>query len=328
MLQQTRVTTVLDYYERFLRRFPTLKALAGAQRQEVLKEWEGLGYYRRAVHLHEAAKQLSLRRSDLPESTEELRRLPGVGSYTAAAIASIAFGIPVAAVDGNVARILARLLGLPEQRSRTSDTRRLQAAADALLSKSRPGDFNQAWMDLGSLICTPRAQSCPSCPLRGECHFAETSHPAASNNPTGVKRKKAPKLAQWTATVYLRRGRMLVRRRPESGLWSGLWEFPTDEITPNRRARGFGAHGKFVGIVSHELTHLSLRIRVRVSTGDHEVPISDKSSRWVTVDQFSALPVSTAYRKVFDKARPCVEFTLKNRAMASISTPSPVQIGV
>ncbi|MCH7849578.1 MAG: A/G-specific adenine glycosylase, partial [Planctomycetes bacterium] len=169
MLQQTRVDTVLNYYERFLKRFPDVPALARASREVVLKHWEGLGYYRRVVHLHEAAKQLAADGAAIPNSSHELRRLPGVGPYLAAAIASIAFGERAAAVDGNVARVISRLMGVTDDVQSGPGRRTIQSLADQLIPPGRPGDFNQAWMDLGSAVCTSRSPDCDACPLSGEC---------------------------------------------------------------------------------------------------------------------------------------------------------------
>ncbi|RME41626.1 MAG: A/G-specific adenine glycosylase, partial [Planctomycetota bacterium] len=172
MLQQTRVETVIRYYERFLRRFPDVNRLAAARHDTLLKYWEGLGYYRRALHMHEAARRIVKEGNGLPASAEAWRRLPGIGEYTAAAVASIAFGEPVAAVDGNVARVLARLFGVTDAVAPSEGRRRIRGIADRLVSPSRPGDFNQAWMDLGSMVCTPRGPRCDVCPLASCCRSA------------------------------------------------------------------------------------------------------------------------------------------------------------
>jgi len=236
MLQQTRVETVIPYYERFLKRFATLQRLARAPHEQVLKAWEGLGYYRRALHLHQAAKVLVRRHADLPRSVGELRQLPGVGDYTAAAIASIAFGAREAAVDGNVARVLARLFGLKDGASIARQRSSLRELAIQLLSPTRPGDFNQAWMDLGSAVCTPRDPDCPPCPLNRVCVFRRSGRSALLPRTP----KSTAKRLHWTlvTTVLCHDGLLLVRRRPRGGLWSGLWEFPTDLVADENVDQG------------------------------------------------------------------------------------------
>jgi A/G-specific adenine glycosylase len=302
MLQQTRVETVLRYYEPFLARFPTVAALARADRQSVLKMWEGLGYYRRVLHLHQAAGDLCNRGSDIPRTSEGLRTLRGIGDYTAAAIASIAFGEPVAAVDGNVARILARLLGLPDT-STTSSRNRIRIEAGKLLCRQRPGDFNQAWMDLGSRICRPRSPKCPECPLQNHCRTGRHGGALPASRP-------AARVEACTVLVGLmmHKNRLLVTRRPEGGLWSGLWEFPSltcdtavvlssfkklaathDLVVPGKPRK--------LGLVRHDLSHRRIRFHV-YETELEAVGASAQSARWVTQKAFERLPVSTAHRRI------------------------------
>lgn len=207
MLQQTRVATVIPYYERFLRRFPTVRSLARAELQDVLKAWEGLGYYARARNLHRAAGLVP----PWPRSSAEWKRLPGVGSYTAAAIASIVNGERVAVEDGNVRRVASRLLGRPGP------------VPAEWVPASAPGDFNQALMELGQTICRPRRPRCPSCPLRSEC-VAYRKGIVARLAPTRKKRE-VPHYRIGIGVVR-RRGRLLIGRRPPRGLLGGLWEFP------------------------------------------------------------------------------------------------------
>jgi len=315
MLQQTRVETVVPYYLRFLRRFPDVRSLATGRHEEVLKHWEGLGYYRRALHLHRAAKVLHDEGRGIPQSAEALRALPGVGVYTAAAIASIAFGEPAAAVDGNVARVLARLFGVREDVTTTSGRARIQQLAGELVPAGRPGDFNQAWMDLGSRICTPRSPDCDACPLRGECAAAAKGTAAALPVRSAGRRVDIP-VVSLLAVVFERGGRMLIRRRPAGGLWSRLWEFPGMEIDGHRPddgsvrriARDVGVivdgRPQWKGTVQHKLTHRSLTFHVAVV--DVEPPGEDAvvpSHRWVTARRFAALSVSTAHRRIYVAAR-------------------------
>ncbi len=310
MLQQTQVETVRGYYTRFLKRFRTVRSLARADFDEVLKHWEGLGYYRRILHLHRAAQQVVARGGRIPDTVEELRSLPGVGDYTAAAIASIAFGRREAAVDGNVVRVLSRVLGGCDATPALSRGR-IRDAAQALIPRARPGEFNQAWMDLGSLICTPRAPKCPQCPLQPVCVAANNG----SAIPTGLTPRRPPRTVTLAVGIFVNRNRLWVRRRPLGGLWSGLWEFPSVEIrlskggaeAVRRLASELGlmlADGPVhVGEVRHQLTHRSMVFHVY--TG--RVRPSAKGTtgggfhRWVTPAELQSLAVSTAHRRVFEK---------------------------
>ncbi len=226
MLQQTRVETVVPYYERWTSRFPDVRRLAEAGEAEVLRLWEGLGYYSRARNLHRAARLVHERLDGaVPSDPAELRRLPGIGDYTAGAIASIAYGVPAPAVDGNVRRVLARLLDLP--RPRASLLRRV--AAD-LVDPHRPGRFNQALMELGSLVCTPRSPACERCPIADLCaaRAAETQ----LERPLPRRAAPVPEGDVGTASVVAADGRLLLRRRPSEGLLGGLWELPGEECGP------------------------------------------------------------------------------------------------
>lgn len=334
MLQQTRVETVLSYYERFLRRFPTIRRLAEADHEEVLKQWEGLGYYRRVLHLHRAARMVRDSGGVIPDNVESLRALPGVGEYTAAAIASIAFDQPEAAVDGNVARVLSRLFGVAEDVRSPDGRSRIRELARSLLMPRRPGDINQAWMDLGSMVCTPKAPRCDACPLRAHCLAAKKGD--AELYPVRDKaRKRKPRQIAFLAAIFVHEGKMFVRRRERGGLWSGLWEFPTLELPPIARSasidpsqkrpradqaaptamerRFFRRLAKEMGVmihkpptrvaeVRHQLTHRSLRFRVYVSSAAPVNGTIPENSRWVSVRGFERLPISTAHRRIFEVA--------------------------
>lgn len=229
MLQQTRVETVIPYYMKWMDRFPRVEILAGAPEDEVLKLWQGLGYYSRARRLHGAAKLVRDRyQGSLPSSSSELRELPGVGEYTAGAVASIAFGERVPAVDGNVKRVLSRLFDLP-----APGPGELRELASRLVDPRRPGDFNQAFMELGSQVCTPRSPSCESCPVAPACMALERG--TVELRPAREKRKPVPEteVASLVA-VGTDEPRFLVRKRPHSGLLAGMWEFPGVEAV--RRA--------------------------------------------------------------------------------------------
>ena len=223
MLQQTRVETVRGYYDAWLGRFPTIESLAEADEDEVLKAWEGLGYYRRARNLHGAARVVCEERGGtLPDTVAELRTLPGVGAYTAGAVASIAFGVETPAVDGNVTRVLARLFDVPEPRPAW-----LRETAAGLLDPGRPGDWNQALMELGATVCTPRSPRCGSCPVSSWC--AARAAGTQLQRPARRERPAAPVVAISLAVIH-DGSRVLLERRPRGGLLGGLWAFPEARV--------------------------------------------------------------------------------------------------
>lgn len=222
MAQQTRMATVIPYYRRWIRRFPNWASLAKAPRRVVLRHWEGLGYYRRARFLHELARSV-MRRPDrrLPSDPETLRSLPGIGDYTAGAIASIAFNLPHPSFDGNVARVLGRLLA---RGGRVPDQKTLRTVAGMLVPQKKPGIHNQALMELGALICLPKNPHCPSCPLQLSC-------PSRKKIPSTSRRKPAP-TTQKESILFIRRGASIwLTRQHPLGRWRGLWLLPTTSIT-------------------------------------------------------------------------------------------------
>ena len=226
MLQQTRVETVMGYYARFLERFPTVADLAAAPEDDVLKMWEGLGYYSRARNLHKGAKQVMTEYGGvIPADVEQLRKISGIGPYTAGAIASIAFDQPVPAVDGNVIRVVSRLRGIRENVGIPSVRRALEGEAASLVPQLRPGDFNQALMDLGSAICMPGTPSCEKCPLRDECDAYAAGD--AEDLPV-LPRKNPPKVIDYAVCLIFSGDRVLMRQRTEAML-KGLWVFPMAE---------------------------------------------------------------------------------------------------
>jgi len=228
MLQQTRVETVLPYFERWMQRFPDVFALAGAEQQEVLNLWEGLGYYSRARNLHRAARVLVADfDGKLPPEVGQLKKLPGIGPYTAGAIASIAFGQPAPLVDGNVRRVLARYFDVDLPVDSSEGKRAVWALAEAAVPRDRPGDYNQALMELGSLVCTPRSPDCESCPISAGCRAYALGLQAV--RPVLNPKKKIPHFVV-TAGILRQDGRVLIAQRPEDGLLGGMWEFPGGKI--------------------------------------------------------------------------------------------------
>ncbi|HUP22423.1 MAG TPA: A/G-specific adenine glycosylase, partial [Thermoanaerobaculia bacterium] len=223
MLQQTRVAAALEPYRRFVQRFPDASALAAAQALEVRVMWSGLGYYRRAERLHQAARAI-VARGEVPSDPEELRRLPGVGRYTAAAVASIAFGVAEPALDGNVVRVLARLRRDSGDPNRAVVRARLEETARALLDPRRPGDSNQALMELGATVCLPTAPRCRECPLAGGCRSRGA---AAERYPRRDRRHQERQRESWLVLVVESSGRWLLLQRPEGpGFLAGSWLLP------------------------------------------------------------------------------------------------------
>jgi len=272
MLQQTRVETVIPYYERFLARFPDVRALARADTDDVIALWAGLGYYSRARNLHRAARAVVERHDGrIPDAADALRELPGVGRYTAGAVASIAFDRPEPVVDGNVARVLARLLAIDDDVRGRDAQRRLWEEAEALVRGPEPGALNQALMELGATVCTPRTPRCPACPWRRRCR----AHAEGRAAELPVKSAAAPPRPMEAVAAWVeRRGRVLAVQRPKRGLLGGLWELPGGEVaageTPAaalaralRESTGLTARdARRLGAVEHVFTHRRLRLHV------------------------------------------------------------------
>jgi A/G-specific adenine glycosylase len=272
MLQQTRVETVIPYYERFLARFPDVESLASADTDDVLGVWAGLGYYSRARNLQAAAREVSTKHGgELPDDAAGLRALPGIGRYTAGALASIAFDRPEPIVDGNVARVLTRLLGIREDIAKPAVVRRLWDEAARLAEGPDPGDLNQALMELGALVCVPAEPHCPTCPLRSSCDARRRGD--AASLPVKAK-KPAARHIEASAAWVTRRGKVLAVRRPPSGLLGGLWELPggdlerreepADGLVRSLRERvGLDvSNPRYVGAVAHVFTHRRLRLHL------------------------------------------------------------------
>jgi A/G-specific adenine glycosylase len=225
MLQQTRVDTVIPYYRRFMKRFPSVRSLALADRQDVLKHWEGLGYYARARNLHHTAHIVHHEyRNRFPRTAAELNKLPGIGPYSAAAIASMAFGEAAAVLDGNVIRVLTRVTGDGRDVGSAKVRKSLQVLADELIPSSRPGEFNEAMMELGALVCTPRNPRCEVCPLRPDCRACKEKKPEAY--PRKKKKARVPHKIVGAAVIINSKGRVLIAQRPDHKMLGGLWEFP------------------------------------------------------------------------------------------------------
>jgi A/G-specific adenine glycosylase len=307
MLQQTQVETAIPYYHRFLKTFPSLAALADAPQAAVLKHWEGLGYYARARNLHRAAGLvMGEHQGQIPSAWEAFRALPGVGDYIAAAVLSIAFGRPYAVVDGNVKRVLARLLCIDLPANVQKNHNHFRRHADAFLDHSAPADFNQALMEIGALICRPGTPRCEACPLMAVCCAFQQER--VHIYPRRQKRPKVP-LHQMATAVIQRRGKFLLTQRPADGLLGGLWEFPNavrtgDESPPStclRLARtqlGLAISvGDFITRVSHAYTHFKIQAQVYLCTAPQGRVrlVGPTAFRWIELDQLDdfALPKAT-----------------------------------
>lgn len=272
MLQQTRVDTVIPYYERFLTMYPTVHALADAPVEDVLKQWAGLGYYRRARQLCQAAREVvANHEGKFPQDPKGLQELSGVGRYTAGAIASIAFGVATPLVDGNVIRVFARLFGLTEDMRKSAGVKRVWRLAAELVDSERPGDFNQSLMELGATVCTPKAPRCADCPVAADCAAKRTGNPLAL--PVLSKRAK-PKVVMAASLVWRGRdGKTLLARRNSEGLFGGMWEPPMVEGTRAMLPQALRSlqlpvdSARVVGRVRHTLSHRRYEVEVYLVDG-------------------------------------------------------------
>jgi A/G-specific adenine glycosylase len=324
MLQQTRVETVLSYYTRFLERFPTVQTLAEASMDDVLKAWEGLGYYRRAHNLHRAAKAMvEAHDGRVPESTTGLRALPGIGPYTAGAIASIAFGLDEPVLDGNVVRVLARLLRIPGDPLRSAARRKLRRTAEVLLPRGEASRFNQALMDLGARVCLPRSPRCHACPVAGHCDAHHTGQEVLY--PQKRARRAVPHVdvvagIVWEGSVDVVAGplapgaRHLIAKRKEDDMLGGLWEFPGGRVEEGETfeqalvrelreelAIDVEVIGPFMHI-DHAYTHFRVTLYVyhcRHAGGEPEA-IECADWAWVRPDELESYAFPIADRKILD----------------------------
>jgi A/G-specific adenine glycosylase len=332
MLQQTQVATVVPYFNRFIEAFPKVFDLAEADEQQVLTLWQGLGYYRRARNLHAAAKVIvDDFNSEIPSTVNDLLNLPGVGQYTAGAIASIAHGTLAAVVDGNVERVFARLMLIEAPINAPATKKKVWAIAEDLVPKSNPGDYNQALMELGAMICTPKLPKCFVCPVREHCRGVQETNP--ERLPIKLAKKK-PKEVTHVVIAAERNGKYLFEQRPSEGLWSNMWQMPTWEEPPvsrclqgdassagqpdantrvalqataNKALRdwvkerfGFSVTGVTqVTDFTHQTTHRTIRFVVLHATVQSG-RLKANSGVWHKPDQLQDLPMSNPQRKAIE----------------------------
>ena len=292
MLQQTRVDTVIPYYKAFLARWPTVTDLADADPDDIRAAWSGLGYYRRARLMMDAARLVRDRfDGHLPETAEALLALPGFGRYTAGAVASIAFDAPAAAVDGNVARVLARLDGIHGDLTRGAPLRALWALAENLAPGEAPGEYTQAVIELGALVCATKRPKCLLCPVAEAC----VAHAEGLTDQIPAPKKKiARRSIELTALLWCTEGQILLQQQPEGGLFAGLWTPPLFEGTlepdaAQQLAPSPVQRGRVVGEMKHILTHRDLRVRLIRTDG---TPRAVKApARWVALSELDAIGV-------------------------------------
>lgn len=307
MLQQTRVETVIPYFEKWMRLFPSVEALANASERDVLNAWEGLGYYSRARNLHKAAKIVAEQyNGKVPRDLEQLRKLPGIGRYTLGAIASMAFGMDVAALDGNIKRVYARIFDVTEPVDSPAGEKILWQLADEHLPKGHAGDYNQALMDLGSLICVPKNPRCLICPVMELCRAREKG--VQDQRPMKSPKKDVPHYVH-AAGVIVERGRVLLAQRPSEGLLGGMWEFPNGRVDGDP-ARGAAKALKMgyslrlrvkrdvsaIGVVEHGYSHFS--VTTHVFRCELLALPKESNLKWVSLKDLDAYPMGKIDRQI------------------------------
>lgn len=307
MLQQTRVEAVIPYFEKWMRLFPTVDVLANASEQDVLNAWEGLGYYSRARNLHKAAKIVADQfNGEIPRDLEELRQLPGIGRYTLGAIASIAFGMDVAALDGNIKRVYARIFDVEVPVDSPAGEKILWELADKHLPKGHAGDYNQALMDLGATICVPKNPRCLICPVMKLCTARQNG--TQNLRPVKMPKKEVPHYVH-AAAVIVRRGKVLLAQRPSEGLLGGMWEFPNGRVNgdpaaslPKALKTGYKLvlrtkrKPQALGIVEHGYSHFS--VTVHVFPSELISMPGETNLRWVSLNKLQEHPMGKIDRQI------------------------------
>ncbi|WP_442598925.1 A/G-specific adenine glycosylase [Neobacillus sp. D3-1R] len=317
MLQQTRVDTVIPYYQNFMEQFPSLEEFANADEEKILKVWEGLGYYSRVRNLQTACREVQEKYNGVvPNTPNEISKLKGIGPYTAGAVLSIAYGVPEPAVDGNVMRVLSRVLSIWEDIAKPSTRKIFEEAVRKLISHDNPSYFNQALMELGALICTPTSPSCLLCPVREHCSAFEQG--AQTDLPVKTKKTKVKDVKLVAGILTDPNGKILIRKRPETGLLANLWEFPNFEIHAELK-RGQDEFldqlksqhevtaeiNEGLGQIEHVFSHLKWYIQVysgKIISTVKETP----RLKLVSLDEIEAFAFPVSHQKMFQQF---LEFT-------------------
>jgi len=313
MLQQTRVEAVIPYFEKWMQQFPNIRTLAKASDQDVLRAWEGLGYYSRARNLHNTAKLiLKEHGGKLPQDLNALSKLPGVGRYTVGAIASIAFGMDEPALDGNIKRVYARLFDISEPIDSSMGEKKLWQIASENLPKGKAGDFNQALMDLGATICIPKNPRCDFCPVQDFCLSQKNG--IQELRPVRKLKKDVPQYIH-AAGVIIESGRILLARRPSKGLLGGMWEFPNgrvDGYPAKELAKALGTgyrlkvrRRKALGIVRHAYTHF--KVTVHAFYCDLLSVSNTDNFKWVSIKDLEKYPMGKVDRQIAQKVSEILE---------------------
>ena len=312
MLQQTRVDTVIPYFYRFIEKFPTPKHLAYADEQEVLKVWEGLGYYSRARNLQSAVKEV-VENYDckVPNDKKELSNLKGVGPYTTGAILSIAYNQPEPAVDGNVMRVMSRIFSIWEDISKVKTRKLFESVVKNIISTEYPSDFNQALMELGAIVCTPTSPSCLLCPVREYCC---AFHEGVQEDLPVKAKKKPPKEIYLNAVVLMNEeDKVLIQKRPDKGLLANLWEFPNyeivDEFDPHEQTKQYMKEQfqlsindiRYLTTVKHVFSHLVWNISVYKGSTTGNVINDQPSCLFVDLGELKNYPFPVSYQKIIQE---------------------------
>jgi A/G-specific adenine glycosylase len=304
MLQQTQVDTVLGYYERFLQRFPDIPSLAAASESDVLAQWQGMGYYGRARNLHKGAKQVVEKRGGrFPDSLEAVRALPGIGEYTAGAIMSIAYDMPCPAVDGNVNRVIARLDGIGEDTAAPRAKKQITARVAGMMPKGHAGDFTQAMMELGALVCTPKSPDCGACPASGDCFAFKQGK--TEEYPIS-KKKEPPTPERYRALTAISQGAVLMEHRKHETLLGGMWGLPliaagSTETDASEKLGFEPGKGRSAGNVRHVFSHRIWEMDVQLFEISG-IAAAGADMAWVKYEDLRSLPIPAAFRKALKKA--------------------------
>jgi len=320
MLQQTQVKTVVDYYNRFIQELPTIDSLAKCPEEKLLKLWEGLGYYNRVFNMQKASRKIiDVHSGSFPSDYGTILELPGIGKYTASAISSIAFDQPYAVLDGNVKRVIARMMSYRDPINKPSSEKILWEIADDLLERNSPGDYNQAIMELGAEICKPKVTECANCPIRSYCKAFELN--IVAELPVKLKKKKTPESKQVVAVIVNQEKQVLLFKRPVDGMLKGMWELPNVTLNGKRGAKdeleqfikrtfNFSFNfSQFTGPYKHQYSHFTLLSDVYISHVSNGINLSSLKNSlsgdfvWYKLQEDNEVAVHRAHSKILNKLK-------------------------